>query len=179
MYYWNKEPNRTVIECDKCGKVLKFDDKYFKNNNGKDYCEIVDSIQCPCGNIARGTIKSKVEQPSNKVATKTEDQIISARIGLIVFVDVVLLILFLCTGKDVLVTALMIVGVLDVFLLPWAFKAEVKSDKDIHTHIYNGKECPYCGSTLPPQLIRKKWSPLTGFLTNKVERYCVNCKKKF
>ena len=38
--------------------------------------------------------------------------------------------------------------------------------------------CPYCGST-NIQLIRRKWSLLTGFLTNKVDRYCVNCKRKF
>ncbi len=38
-------------------------------------------------------------------------------------------------------------------------------------------KCPHCGST-NIQLLRKKWSVLTGFLTNKVERYCVNCGKK-
>lgn len=38
--------------------------------------------------------------------------------------------------------------------------------------------CPKCGST-QIQVLRKKWSPLTGILTNKVERVCVNCKKRF
>lgn len=38
--------------------------------------------------------------------------------------------------------------------------------------------CPYCGST-QIQLVGKKWSVTTGFLTNKVDRVCVNCKKKF
>lgn len=42
----------------------------------------------------------------------------------------------------------------------------------------NTPHCPYCGST-SIQLVPKKWSILTGFLTNKVDRYCVNCKKKF
>jgi hypothetical protein len=39
-------------------------------------------------------------------------------------------------------------------------------------------KCPYCGST-QIQMINRKWSPITGFLTNKVDRVCVNCKSKF
>lgn len=35
--------------------------------------------------------------------------------------------------------------------------------------------CPKCGST-NIQILRKKFSLLTGFATNKVERVCVNCK---
>lgn len=38
--------------------------------------------------------------------------------------------------------------------------------------------CPYCNST-QIQLVRRKWSLLAGFATNKVDRVCVNCKKKF
>ncbi|MEA5012904.1 MAG: hypothetical protein VB100_14420 [Angelakisella sp.] len=38
--------------------------------------------------------------------------------------------------------------------------------------------CPKCGST-QIQLVNKKWSLMTGFLTNKVDRVCVNCKTKF
>lgn len=38
--------------------------------------------------------------------------------------------------------------------------------------------CPKCGST-QIQVLRKKWSPLTGILTNKVERVCVSCKHRF
>ena len=38
--------------------------------------------------------------------------------------------------------------------------------------------CPYCNST-QVQLVRRKWSLLAGFATNKVDRVCVNCKKKF
>jgi len=38
--------------------------------------------------------------------------------------------------------------------------------------------CPNCGST-QIQLVNKKWSLMTGFFTNKVDRVCVACKKKF
>lgn len=38
--------------------------------------------------------------------------------------------------------------------------------------------CPKCGST-NIQLVKRKWSPLMGFMTNKVDRICVNCKRKF
>ena len=41
-----------------------------------------------------------------------------------------------------------------------------------------GVRCPWCGST-QIQMVPRKWSLLTGFLTNKVDRVCVNCKKKF
>ena len=38
--------------------------------------------------------------------------------------------------------------------------------------------CPKCGST-QIQMVSRKWSLLTGFLTNKVDRVCMNCKHKF
>ena len=57
MYYWSKEPNKVVIECDKCGKILKFDDKYF--SVGNNYCSPNTLIQCPCGNSTTNTIYSK------------------------------------------------------------------------------------------------------------------------
>ena len=38
--------------------------------------------------------------------------------------------------------------------------------------------CPRCRST-EIQLVPKKLSLLTGFATNKYDRMCVNCKKKF
>ena len=38
--------------------------------------------------------------------------------------------------------------------------------------------CPKCKST-NIQMIQRKWSLLTGFMTNKVDRVCVNCKHKF
>lgn len=39
-------------------------------------------------------------------------------------------------------------------------------------------KCPYCGHT-KFQMVPKRWSLLTGFLTNKVDRVCENCKKRF
>lgn len=38
--------------------------------------------------------------------------------------------------------------------------------------------CPRCGSQ-NIQIVPKRWSVLTGFMTNAVERVCVNCKHKF
>lgn len=46
------------------------------------------------------------------------------------------------------------------------------------TQSKNVTKCPVCGST-NIQLVRRKYSLLTGFLTNKVDRICVNCKYKF
>jgi len=54
----------------------------------------------------------------------------------------------------------------------------IDTDATLKKEENNNVSCPYCGST-NIQLMRKKWSPLTGFLTNKVDRYCVNCKRKF
>lgn len=42
----------------------------------------------------------------------------------------------------------------------------------------NTPKCPKCGST-QIQMVTRKWSLLTGFMTNKVDRVCVNCKHKF
>lgn len=39
-------------------------------------------------------------------------------------------------------------------------------------------KCPKCGST-QIQMVPRKWSPLSGFMTNKIDRVCVNCKCKF
>lgn len=38
--------------------------------------------------------------------------------------------------------------------------------------------CPKCGST-QIQMVNRKYSLLTGFATNKVDRVCVNCKYKW
>lgn len=38
--------------------------------------------------------------------------------------------------------------------------------------------CPRCGST-SIQLVPRKFSILTGYRTNKVDRVCVNCKHRF
>lgn len=46
------------------------------------------------------------------------------------------------------------------------------------TKINNQVVCPKCGST-QIQILRKNYSLLTGFMTNKVDRVCTNCKHKF
>lgn len=38
-------------------------------------------------------------------------------------------------------------------------------------------KCPYCNST-NIQLVPRNWSLLTGIMTNKVDRMCVNCGKR-
>ncbi|MEY8352618.1 hypothetical protein AALB39_04585 [Lachnospiraceae bacterium 54-53] len=42
----------------------------------------------------------------------------------------------------------------------------------------NIPKCPRCGCT-NIQVVPRKWSLLTGFLTNKTDRVCVNCKHKW
>jgi hypothetical protein len=42
----------------------------------------------------------------------------------------------------------------------------------------NKPRCPKCGCT-EFQMVPRKWSPLTGFLTNRVDRVCVKCKTRF
>lgn len=42
----------------------------------------------------------------------------------------------------------------------------------------NNPRCPKCGSTAI-QMVPRKFSFLTGFATNKVDRVCVNCKHKW
>ena len=39
-------------------------------------------------------------------------------------------------------------------------------------------KCPRCGST-QIQMVTRKWSFVTGIMTNKVDRVCMGCKKKF
>jgi DNA-directed RNA polymerase subunit RPC12/RpoP len=39
-------------------------------------------------------------------------------------------------------------------------------------------KCPYCFSS-EVQIVPRKFSLLTGFATNKFERVCVRCKRKF
>jgi len=112
MYYWDKEPNYTLIECNKCGKILKFDDKYFTHS--ENHCESNTLLQCSCGNTANGIIKKKKENE----------------------------------------------------------KSEYDKSKSSTLH------CPHCGNT-NIQLVPRKWSLLTGFLTNKVDRVCMKCKKRF
>lgn len=63
-----------------------------------------------------------------------------------------------------------------------ANKVEIRenTNKDIsrNTNESTYVRCPSCGST-QIQLVSRKWSFLTGFFTNKVDRVCVNCKRRF
>ena len=42
----------------------------------------------------------------------------------------------------------------------------------------NEVKCPKCGST-QIQMVQRKWTPIMGIFTNKVDRICMNCKHKF
>jgi len=114
LYYLGKKDDRFRIECEKCGKVLLFDKKYFIETDKDDVCQSNTPLQCSCGNITNGIIKSK--KPNEK--------------------------------------------------------SEYDKSNSHLTH------CPHCGST-NIQLVKRRWSFWTGLLTNKVDRYCVNCKTKF
>ena len=39
-------------------------------------------------------------------------------------------------------------------------------------------QCPYCNST-QIQMVPRRWTPVMGLFTNKVDRICLRCKKKF
>lgn len=58
------------------------------------------------------------------------------------------------------------------------FKSQLEQQKSRKTQDNKTLKCPKCGCT-NIQLINRKWSPLMGFMTNKVDRTCVNCKHKF
>lgn len=55
-----------------------------------------------------------------------------------------------------------------------AMQREIRYGKQAEGEVH----CPYCNST-QIQLVRRKWSLLAGFATNKMDRVCVNCKRKF
>ena len=83
----------------------------------------------------------------------------------------------------------------DVFFLIKEFKApprdstgsSEKAKEILRTYVPDAFEeprevpkvtCPYCFSS-EIQLVPKKFSLLTGFATNKYDRVCVRCKRKF
>jgi uncharacterized paraquat-inducible protein A len=64
---------------------------------------------------------------------------------------------------------------------------KVKSEQEFQQAVANVREkvaelnkpkCPRCGST-QIQMVQRKWSFWTGFLTNKVDRVCVKCKHRW
>ena len=63
-----------------------------------------------------------------------------------------------------------------------AIKANMQHSKNIKNQISTDSNgniiCPKCGST-QIQLVNRKYSLVTGILTNKVDRVCLKCKNKF
>ncbi len=57
MYFWKSDSLYTTIECEKCGKVLKYENKYFIHE--ANYCVPKVAIKCMCGNITSSTIYTK------------------------------------------------------------------------------------------------------------------------
>lgn len=56
------------------------------------------------------------------------------------------------------------------------FKTQLQQQKNNNTN-NTSKRCPSCGGTeFTP--VRRKWSLLTGFMTNKVDLVCNKCGKK-
>lgn len=54
----------------------------------------------------------------------------------------------------------------------------IKKEREDSILKANTVKCPKCGST-QIQAVPRKWSLMTGILTNKVDRVCLNCKHKF
>lgn len=58
------------------------------------------------------------------------------------------------------------------------FKAQVGKQESQMQKTSPAVRCPRCGST-NVQIVPRKWSVLSGYMTNKTDRVCVNCKHKF
>ena len=66
MYYLGKKDDYFRIKCEKCNKVLLFDKKYFVETYSDDFCKSNTPLQCSCGNVTNGVIKSnKIDSSSN------------------------------------------------------------------------------------------------------------------
>lgn len=50
--------------------------------------------------------------------------------------------------------------------------------QQIYSRVEPQVKCPKCGST-QIQIVPRRWSPMTGFLTNKTDRVCMKCMHKF
>ena len=57
-------------------------------------------------------------------------------------------------------------------------KQQEKEQKKQQQETNDKPKCPKCGST-NIQIVPRKWSLLSGFMTNKTDRVCVNCKYKW
>lgn len=61
--------------------------------------------------------------------------------------------------------------------IDWEKARNLESERK-RQHAAKQIRCPYCGCT-EFQMVPRKWSLFTGLLTNKVDRVCVKCKKRF
>ena len=61
-----------------------------------------------------------------------------------------------------------------------AYHERIRQEEEFHSSpaTPSAIHCPHCGST-DFDMVPRKWSLLTGFLTNKVDRVCRRCKKRF
>lgn len=60
------------------------------------------------------------------------------------------------------------------------FKAQARDREQVKKERWAAEKlpkCSYCGST-NIQVVRRKWSLMTGFMTNKTDRICANCGRK-
>lgn len=67
MYYYGKYKKHLLVECDKCGKVIKFDKNDATEKSENNYVTITP-IKCKCGNISNN-IRS--EKPFNVLVEKS------------------------------------------------------------------------------------------------------------
>lgn len=57
-------------------------------------------------------------------------------------------------------------------------KDEVARNQAVAAQRNQAPRCPKCGST-NFDMVKRNWSATTGFMTNKVDRVCRNCKHRF
>lgn len=74
-------------------------------------------------------------------------------------------------------------GIIECSVCGYCHIVDEKKNKDyksayMQTNKQSLPKCPKCGST-NIQMLNRKFSLLTGFATNKVDRVCVNCKHKW
>lgn len=92
-----------------------------------------------------------------------------------------------------LVLTILIIGFayIVVFTKPVYFEANTDNHSDdiqhdkasVHINATNDPKpepvrCPICGST-QITAVQRKWGLVMGFMTNKVDRFCLNCKHKW
>lgn len=74
MYLFGQETGYVLIECEKCGRVLKFDKQYFVTVS-EENCISTIPLQCKCGNKSENPIVKKppdIKPPSRPTPVSTE-----------------------------------------------------------------------------------------------------------